>query len=100
MAKLDTAERRALPSKDFAGPNRTYPDEDPGHARAALSRAAANASPSEQASIRARVHAKYPGMEIGHHPDRPHAHHPGKGAAHHPGNGTTHDYAGSGSAFE
>lgn len=100
MAKLDTAERNALPARDFAGKNRTYPDEDAGHARAALSRAAANASPGEDASIRAKVAAKYPGMEIAHHSGRPHAHHPGRGAAHHPGNGTTHDYAGGGSAFE
>ena len=102
MAKLDTAERKSLPSKDFAGPGRSYPIPDRSHAQNALARAAQNASPAEQSSIRSKVAAKYPGMEIAHHPDRPTAHHPGKGAAHHPGNGggATHDYAGGGSAFE
>lgn len=40
MAKLDAAERKAIPSKDFAGPDRSYPVEDSGHAKAAVSRSA------------------------------------------------------------
>lgn len=62
MAKLNTAERKKLKLSDFAGPGRTYPDEDLSHARDALARASANASSSEQAKIRAAVHRKYPSM--------------------------------------
>ena len=39
MAVLNTKERKALPTRDFAGPGRTYPVEDAAHARNALSRA-------------------------------------------------------------
>ena len=60
MAKLNTAERKALPTKDFAGPDRSYPINDPNHARNALSRVSQNGSPAEKAEVRAKVHAKYP----------------------------------------
>ncbi len=36
MAKLSKAQRAALPASKFAGPGRTFPIPDPGHARAAL----------------------------------------------------------------
>lgn len=36
MAKLKAAQRKALPSKDFAGPNRSFPIEDKAHAKAAI----------------------------------------------------------------
>jgi len=36
MAKLSKGQRAALPAKDFAGPNRSFPVNDPDHARAAL----------------------------------------------------------------
>lgn len=36
MAKLSKGARAALPSKDFAGPGRSFPVNDPNHARAAL----------------------------------------------------------------
>lgn len=39
MAKLNAAERKALPKKDFAGPDRSYPVEDKSHARNAKARA-------------------------------------------------------------
>lgn len=39
MAKLDTAERKELPGKDFAGPHDSYPVEDKAHARDAKARA-------------------------------------------------------------
>ena len=39
MAKLSTARRKALPTKDFAGPGRSYPVEDKAHARNAKARA-------------------------------------------------------------
>ena len=54
MARLTTAERNALPDSAFAGPNRSYPVEDAGHARAAKSRAAQFAS----AGLKAKVDAK------------------------------------------
>jgi len=36
MAKLSKSQRSALPSSDFAGPNRSFPVNDPNHAKAAL----------------------------------------------------------------
>lgn len=72
MAHITAAGRRALPSSDFALPGKgtgpegkgsgSYPIDTPGRARSALSRASANASPAEQATIRRKVSAKYPGM--------------------------------------
>jgi hypothetical protein len=69
---LSAADRNHLPSKDFALPGKgegrygkgsgSYPIENRAHAIAALSRASANASPSEQATIRHRVHEKFPGL--------------------------------------
>jgi hypothetical protein len=62
MAKLNAASRNRLPDSDFAGPGRSYPIEDANHARNALSRASQNASPAEQAAIRRKVNAKFPGI--------------------------------------
>lgn len=59
MAKLTAAKRRAIPSKDFAGPDRSYPIENPSHARNALARA--SGKPVE-ARVRAAVHRKYPSI--------------------------------------
>lgn len=39
MADLTTTERKKLPAKDFAGPNRSYPVENKAHARDAKARA-------------------------------------------------------------
>jgi hypothetical protein len=61
MSKLKAKTRNALPAKDFAGPARSFPIEDKSHARNALSRVA-NKSPAEKAEVRAKVHAKYPGI--------------------------------------
>lgn len=36
MAKLSTSARKKLPSKDFAGPGRSFPEEDAAHKRAAI----------------------------------------------------------------
>jgi hypothetical protein len=58
---LNANRRNALPAKSFAGPDRSYPIEDPNHARAALSRVA-NKSPALKAKVRAAVHRKYPGI--------------------------------------
>ena len=60
--KLTAAHRNALPTKSFAGPDRSYPIEDENHAKAALSRVSANGSPELQARVKAAVHKKYPGI--------------------------------------
>lgn len=62
MSKLQAAQRNALPSSDFAGPDRSYPIPDRSHARNAIARASQHASPELLAKIRAHVHAKYPGI--------------------------------------
>lgn len=62
MGTLTARGRKQIKAKNFAGPGRTYPDEDPGHARAALSRVSANGSPAVKAEVRANVHKKYPSM--------------------------------------
>lgn len=36
MAKLSQSQRSSLPSKDFAGPDRSFPVNDANHAKAAL----------------------------------------------------------------
>lgn len=64
MGKLTTKQRKSLPASAFAGPKRSYPIPDPAHARAALSRASANASPAVKADIKAHIASKYPSMKI------------------------------------
>ena len=71
---LSAAKRREMPNSDFALPGHgqgrsgkgsgAYPIDTPGRARAALSRGAANASPSELETIKAKVRAKYPGIAV------------------------------------
>lgn len=62
MAKLNTAERNALPSKDFVfRKKRKFRIEDESHARDALSRAGAKGAEVEK-KVRAPVHRKYPGI--------------------------------------
>jgi hypothetical protein len=62
MAKLTTETRNKLPGKSFAGPARSYPINDPAHARNALSRVSQFGSPALKAQVRAKVHAKYPSI--------------------------------------
>lgn len=74
MAKLTTAKRQKLKSSQFALPGKgtgkggkgagSYPIPDKSHARAALQRGAQHASPSELATIKRKVKAKYPGMKV------------------------------------
>lgn len=61
MSKLTTGRRDELPGGAFALPGRRYPINDENHGRAALSMAH-YASPAEQAQIKAKVHAKFPGI--------------------------------------
>jgi hypothetical protein len=62
MAKLTTETRNKLPTKSFAGPARSFPINDPSHARNALSRVSQFGSPALKAQVRAKVHAKYPSI--------------------------------------
>lgn len=65
MAKLTTAARKALPKSDFALPGRrAYPLPDSNHAKNALARVSQHGTPAEKATVRAKVHAKFP--SIGH----------------------------------
>jgi hypothetical protein len=69
MSYLTAKARRALPKSDFGLPSKapesgSYPLDTKNRARSALARASANASPSEQATIRRKVHEKYPSMKL------------------------------------
>lgn len=61
MAKLTAAARKRIPASKFALPGGRFPIPDISHGRAALSMAH-NASPSEQATIRRKVHAAFPSI--------------------------------------
>lgn len=59
------AQRAKMPASELGLPAQgKYPIDTPGRARAALSRAAANATPAQQAQIKAKVKARYPGIGI------------------------------------
>ena len=62
MAKLDAKARKAIPAKNFAGPDRSYPIEDASHARDALARSSGK---PVHAAVEQKVKAKYPGMAVG-----------------------------------
>jgi hypothetical protein len=72
MAKLTTKARKRLPSSSFALPGKgegpsgkgagSYPIPDKSHARNALARVSQHGSSAEKARVRAKVHAKYPGI--------------------------------------
>lgn len=62
MAKLTAAARKAIPAKDFALGKGRYPIEDKNHARNALSRVSQFGTSAEKATVRAKVHAKYPNI--------------------------------------
>ncbi len=60
MARLTAAQRKALPAKAFAGPNRSFPINDAAHARAALGRIN-DAPDSARAGIKAAAERKLRG---------------------------------------
>ena len=67
MAILTTKQRKKMPKGEFAIPSKapgsgSYPINDPGHARNALSRVSQFGTPSEKAQVRSAVHSKYPDM--------------------------------------
>jgi len=63
MAKLTTKTRKKIPSGQFALPGRRYPIEDKAHARNALARVSQDGTSAEKATVRRKVHQRYP--EIG-----------------------------------
>ena len=70
--RLTAGERQALPKSSFALPGKgkgpkgagagSYPIPDESHARNALARVSQHGSSAEKARVRAKVHAKYPGI--------------------------------------
>lgn len=60
-----------MPTSEFAVPSKRkggkggYPIPDANHARNALSRVSQFGSPEEKAQVRAKVHAKFPGIGKG-----------------------------------
>jgi hypothetical protein len=63
MPKLSTAQRKAIPTKDFAEPDkRKYPIENEAHARNALSRVSRSGTPTEKAKVKRAVKKKYPSV--------------------------------------
>ena len=64
MARLTSAQRGRLPSREFAGPDRSYPIENRSHAANAKARVA-DKSPALKARVDRAVAKKYPGMGKG-----------------------------------
>ena len=78
MAKLSYQQRKNLPTRSFVFPKRkgseetshkggpagrgAYPIPDTAHARNALARVSAFGTPTEKATVRKRVYAKYPSI--------------------------------------
>lgn len=72
MAKLTAKARQKLSSSQFALPGRgkgkggkgsgSYPIPDKSHARNALARVSQHGTPSEKATVRAKVHRKFPSI--------------------------------------
>lgn len=61
------SQRRGLSKSTFAIPSKapgsgSYPIPDAGHAKAALSFVSRYGSSSEKATVRRKVHSKFPGM--------------------------------------
>ena len=71
MARLSYGERKSMPKSEFAIPSEKkggkggYPIPDKAHARNALARVSQHGSSSEKATVRAKVHAKYPDIGKG-----------------------------------
>lgn len=64
MAKLTTRKRNKLSSKTFALPGRRYPLDTENRARNALARVSQHGSSEEKATVRRKVHARYPGISV------------------------------------
>ena len=80
MGKISYEARQKLPRSDFALPGKgagpkgkgpgSYPIDTKNRARNALARVAQHGTPAEQATVRRKVHAKYPSIHA-HHPSKP-----------------------------
>jgi hypothetical protein len=67
MAGLSTAARTALPTSDFALPDkRKYPVDTSGRARNALSRVSQFGTPMEKERVRAKVASAWPAVQQSH----------------------------------
>lgn len=67
--KLDAAARSKIPSGQFAGPGRSFPIEDAGHARAAIQDAprsehVGNITPGQEAAIVGKAKRKLYGSAL------------------------------------
>lgn len=63
MAKLNSKRRNSLKSSEFAEPGkRKYPVDTKNRARNALARVSQYGSAEEKATVRKKVHAKFPGI--------------------------------------
>ena len=62
MAKLTAATRKKIPTGEFALPGRRYPIEDEAHARNALARVSQDGTAAEKATVRRKVHQRFPGI--------------------------------------
>lgn len=65
MAKLTAKTRAAIPTSEFAGPDRSYPVEDRTHAVNALSRVSQFGTADLKAKVREKVYRKYPDLRKG-----------------------------------
>jgi hypothetical protein len=63
MSVLDTKERKAIQTDEFALPGRRYPIHDRAHAQNALARVSQFGTEEEKAKVRAAVKRKYPDMK-------------------------------------
>jgi hypothetical protein len=73
--RLTAGERQAMPKSEFALPGKgagpkgagsgSYPIPDQSHARNALARVSQHGTAAEKATVRRKVHAKYPGIGEG-----------------------------------
>ena len=65
MAKLSYKKRKKMPASEFAEPGkRKHPIEDKAHAKNALARVSQHGTPAEKATIKKKVHQKYPGIKV------------------------------------
>lgn len=63
MARMTERQRKSLPKREFAGPGRSFPTNDPKHARLAIGAAtrsfrAGNISRATEQSIKRKARAK------------------------------------------
>jgi hypothetical protein len=65
VARLTASDRKSLPAKDFAGPDRSYPVNDKSHARNALARVSQFGTADLKQKVREKVHRKFPGIGQG-----------------------------------